>query len=274
MFLQLSGINAVAYYATSVSLMPKLSVVILAMACFSKRHNVLTEYGNQIFENELHYPPEQAGILAAASQICLALGSIVCSFSVDRFGRRKLMMLSASLMTICFACLAGLTSDPDNKASLKAAVFFIFFFYFVYTLGFLGIPFLYASEVAPVHLRAGVCGISTAASWLFNFLVVEVTPVAFNNIGGKYFIVFACINLVCVPIVYLFYPETAGRSLEEIDQVFVASKSVFDPVKIARRPPSDVVAPALDEQLKHTNEKNSDDREATAEKPSSDHARG
>lgn len=41
----------------------------------------------------------------------------------------------------------------------------------MYTLGYIGIPFLYASEVAPVQLRAAVCGISTAVSWLFNFLV-------------------------------------------------------------------------------------------------------
>lgn len=44
-------------------------------------------------------------------------------------------------------------------------------YYIVYTLGFIGIPFLYASEVAPVQLRAAVCGLSTAISWLFNYFV-------------------------------------------------------------------------------------------------------
>ena len=44
-------------------------------------------------------------------------------------------------------------------------------YYVVYTLGFIGIPFLYASEVAPAQLRAAICGLSTAISWLFNFLV-------------------------------------------------------------------------------------------------------
>lgn len=61
---------------------------------------------------------------------------------------------------------------------------------------------MYASEVAPVQLRAAVCGLSTAISWLFNFLVsdiidgtdslltvpevVEITPVGFADIGYKY----------------------------------------------------------------------------------------
>ena len=36
---------------------------------------------------------------------------------------------------------------------------------------------------------------------------------------------------------YLFYPETVGRSLEEIDEIFAASKSIFDPVRVAKRLP-------------------------------------
>lgn len=40
-----------------------------------------------------------------------------------------------------------------------------------------------------------------------------------------------------MPIVYFFYPETAGRSLEEIDEIFAASKTVFDPVRVAKTLP-------------------------------------
>ena len=93
------------------------------------------------------------------------------------------MLFSSSSMSVCMACLTGLVSNPNNSVALKAAVFFLFLYYVVYTIGFLGIPFLYASEIAPVHLRAAVCGISTAVSWLFNFLVAEITPVAFTDIG-------------------------------------------------------------------------------------------
>lgn len=40
-----------------------------------------------------------------------------------------------------------------------------------------------------------------------------------------------------VPIVYFFFPETAGRSLEEIDAIFTNSKSIFDTVRVARNMP-------------------------------------
>ena len=124
-----------------------------------------------------------------------------------------------------------------TKGCLNASVFFLYLYYFVYCLGFLGLPFLYASEIAPVHLRAATCGVSTAVSWLFNFLVVEITPIAFTSIGYKYFIVYAAINASCIPVVYFFYPETSGRSLEEIDEIFAASNNIFDPVKVAKRLP-------------------------------------
>lgn len=199
--------------------------------------NSVTSYANVIFEEQLRFTTKIAAILGASSQVVIILGSLIGSLTVDRFGRRRLMLTSAASMSVCQVCLTGLTSQPDNSAALKAAVFFIFFYYFVYSQGFLGVPFLYASEIAPVHLRAATCGVSTAVSWLFNFLVVEVTPIAFNNIGYRYFIVYAVVNAVCVAVVYFFYPETAGRTLEEIDEIFAKSNGVFDPVKVAKSLP-------------------------------------
>jgi hypothetical protein len=144
--------------------------------------------------------------------------------------------------------MAGLTSNPDNKIALKAAVFFSFLYLFVYVLGFLGIPFLYASEIAPTHLRAAVCGLSTAVSWLFNFLVAEVTPVAFNDIGWRYFLVYFCLNAAFVPTIYFFFPETSQRSLEEIDQIFESSTSIFDTVSVAQKLPKRHLAEFLHEE--------------------------
>lgn len=64
-----------------------------------------------------------------------------------------------------------------------------------------------------------------------------VTPVALNTIGWQYYIVYAVIA-ACVPIsVFFFFPETMGRSLEEIELVFKESPSVFATVKFAKTRP-------------------------------------
>lgn len=63
---------------------------------------------------------------------------------------------------------------------------------------FLGLTFLYASEVAPLSVRVPITSISTGTAWLFNFMVAEVTPVGFANIGSKFYIVWAVLNLALI----------------------------------------------------------------------------
>lgn len=46
-------------------------------------------------------------------------------------------------------------------------------------------------------------------------------------------------------------PETAGRSLEEIDEIFTASKSILDPVRIAKTLPKQNLSTFLQEEAKH-----------------------
>jgi hypothetical protein len=79
---------------------------------------------------------------------------------------------------------------------------------------------LYPAEIVPLRIRAPANGLSTSANWAFNFMVVMITPVSFSSIGYKTYIIFAVINAFIFPVVYFFYPETAYRSLEEIDTIF------------------------------------------------------
>ena len=60
----------------------------------------------------------EAGAFAAASNSCFIIGGIICSWTVDRFGRRPLMMFSAGGMSICFAFVTGLVSNADNSGAL------------------------------------------------------------------------------------------------------------------------------------------------------------
>jgi len=96
---------------------------------------------------------------------------------------------------------------------------------------------LYPAEIVGLQIRAPATGISTAGNWVFNFMVVMITPIAFSSIQYKTYIIFAVINAFIIPCVYFFYPETAGRSLEEMDDIFAESKSPFDVVRIANTMP-------------------------------------
>lgn len=194
-------------------------------------------YATTIFEQYLGLTSVQSRILAAAMTLTQVLGGFLAFFTIDRLGRRILMQYSAAGMSISMAILAGTTSVTNNTGALVCAVIFLFVFEFIFTVGYSGLTFLYATEVAPLQLRAAISAVATAAVWTFNFLVAEVTPVGFDTISNRYYIVFAVINAAIVPAVYFFFPETNGRTLEEIDEIFLQSGSVLDPPRVARRLP-------------------------------------
>ena len=199
--------------------------------------NLISMYATTIFEQNLGMSPVKARILAASMCLMQPFGGYLAFFTIDRLGRRPLMLWSAAGMGICMAILAGTTSTAHNTGALVVAVIFLFVFQFIFTVGYAGLTFLYATEVAPLQLRAAISAVSTAAVWVFNFLLAEVTPIGFNTISYRYYIVFAVLNAAIVPTVYFFFPETSGRSLEEIDEIFMRSKSIWDPPKIARTLP-------------------------------------
>ena len=58
---------------------------------------------------------------------------------------------------------------------------------------------------------------------------------------------YTVLNATFVPIIYWFFPETAGRELEELDAIFAQSKSIFDTVSVANRMPRMHLADAVDE---------------------------
>jgi len=62
--------------------------------------------------------------------------------------------------------------------------------------------------------------------FLFIFFIVEITPVAIDALTYKFYIIFAIVNALTVPLLYFFFPETANLSLEEIDCLFVDGKVI------------------------------------------------
>ena len=69
-------------------------------------------------------------------------------------------------------------------------------------------------------MRTKGAALGTATNWIFNFMVVEITPIGVQNLQWKFYIIWTLLNASFVPIMYFLYPETAGRSLEDIDDYY------------------------------------------------------
>ena len=198
---------------------------------------VITFYSTTIFQNTLGYSGTIARVISGCLQIWQFVAAGLAILLVDRVGRRKLLLAGAIGMTVATTALAGLESDLSNKSAASASIFFYFVALFFFPIGLFLIPFMYAAEIAPLRIRAKVTAMSASSNWLFNFLIAEVTPIGFATITWKYYLIYACINAFAIIVYYLFYPETQGRTLEEIDDIFIQSHSIFDPVKIAKNLP-------------------------------------
>lgn len=199
--------------------------------------NIITFYSDTIFESDLGYSGTLSRIITGCLQIWQFLAAGLAVLLIDRVGRRPLLIAAAAGMTVAQVCLAGLSSDLENKSAAGASLLFYFMALFCYPIGLFLVPFMYAAEIAPLCTRAKVTAMSAASNWLFNFVLAEVSPVGFATIKWRYYLVYACISAFACVCFYLVCPETKGRTLEEIDDIFVQSKSVFDTVRIAQEMP-------------------------------------
>jgi len=147
------------------------------------------------------------------------------------------MLFGAAGQAATMAVLAGCTSHLSYATGVGAATM-LFLFNSFFAVGWLGMTWLYPAEITPLGIRAPANAISTTANWIFNFVIVMITPPAFATIGYQTYIIFAVINGALIfPVVYFFYPETAYRSLEEMDEIFHKSTGWFDVVKVANELP-------------------------------------
>ncbi|KAG7087306.1 hypothetical protein E1B28_013284 [Marasmius oreades] len=198
--------------------------------------NLITYYATLLFER-LGLSDVKSRIVAACNGTEYFLASLIAIFIIDRIGRRKLMLFGAIGQCLTMVLLAILGSLPksNNGAQIVSAVL-LFVFNSFFAVGWLGMTWLYPAEIVGLRMRGPANALSTASNWTFNFMVVMITGPAFENIDYGTYIIFAALNALIVPVVYFFFPETAGRSLEDMDVIFaLAHNEGASPVKVSLR---------------------------------------
>lgn len=112
----------------------------------------------------------------------------------------------------------------DNGAHIPGivATVFISLYFCAFGIGWVGIPWLYPAEVNSLAMRTKGAALATACDWLFNYIVVQTTPIGIHYLKWGLYMVYAILNASFVPLVYFLVVETAGKSLEEIDRWFAA----------------------------------------------------
>ena len=122
-------------------------------------------------------------------------------------------------------------SDHDSATKAIIVCSYLFVCSFAITMG--PVSWTYPSEIFPMKVRAKAVALSTSANWVFNFALAWAVPPGLSNIAYKTYFVFGTFNFAAFVHVFFCFPETKGRTLEEIEEVF-AQGHVFTAWNIKR----------------------------------------
>ncbi|OJJ37964.1 hypothetical protein ASPWEDRAFT_153987 [Aspergillus wentii DTO 134E9] len=193
-FQQFSGINAFVYYAPT-------------------------------FFGALGQSDETSLILSGMVNICQLVAGIPIVFYLDRVGRRPLAIIGGVAMAVPHLIMAGLMgkfsdSWPSHQGVGWFCVALIYIYVLAYAASYGPLPWVLPSEVFPSSKRAKGVGAATAVIWISNFIIGFVVPEMIISIGWGTFLFFGLFCVAAAVFSFIFVPETSGKSLEQIADVF------------------------------------------------------
>ncbi|KAI9682660.1 MAG: hypothetical protein M1829_006647 [Trizodia sp. TS-e1964] len=185
--------------------------------------NVIAYYSSEIF---LQAKFSEISALSASLGFGIInfLFAIPAVHTIDTFGRRNLLLTTFPLMGL-FLFFTGFSfwipDETHHTARVACIAAGIYLFGIVYSPGAGPVPFTYSAEAYPLYVRAYGMSLATATTWFFNFVLSITWPSllhVFQPQGA--FGWYGAWNFIGFFLVLFFLPETKGKTLEELDQVF------------------------------------------------------
>lgn len=224
--LKISGMRKRVYIAAMIGLFTQWS------------GNTLLSYYLSDILNMMGWTSVHAKTRINVSQNCWGLiNGTIASLIVTRFPRRRMFLISLGGMLLVYIglttsieqfILAKAQGKTDRLASILA-LFFIFAHSPMYNIGNNALTYTYLVELFPFAERAHGISVEQFFGRIAGFFSTSVNPIALKAITWKYFAVYVGWIAVEATCVYFFYPETHGRTLEELSFLF-EDKSLADNV--------------------------------------------
>lgn len=206
-----------------------LIIISILMAAFQQLTgiNVVLYYAPKIFQNtgtRLDVSLMQTVLVGAVNLIF----TIIAIFTVDRLGRKPLLLIGGSIMGLSMAAI-GFTFNAERMGIM--ALIFILVFIAGFAMSWGPVMWVVLSEIFPNSIR-GAMSIATATVWITDTIISWSFPVLDDNSwliekfhhGFAYWL-YAVICLAAVVFVWRLVPETKGKTLEQIEKLWKKSSS-------------------------------------------------
>jgi len=187
----------------------------------------------------IYYAPtifQYAGFTSNKAAIFATLGvgvvnvamTIVAIWLVDRVGRKPLLFVGMTGMTISLAVLGLAFKMSVMSETLKiVAMLSVIVYIASFAIGLGPIFWLMISEIYPLKIRGRAMSIATVTNWGFNMIIAATFLTLINKLGkANTFWLFALLSVGGIAFCYFFVPETKGHSLEKIEQHLRHNKSL------------------------------------------------
>ena len=151
--------------------------------------------------------------------VMLVLAGITGVLTVDRVGRRRLLLWTLPASGAAMALVAVAFLLPGSAGQRWTAVLALFAYIFFNGAGMQTAVWLIAPEVLPLSVRGPSTSMATASVWGFDLLIALTALTASQTFGlTATLLLYAVMNALCWIFVRRRVPETGGRSLEDIEQ--------------------------------------------------------
>ncbi|TVY45738.1 Lactose permease [Lachnellula subtilissima] len=151
------------------------------------------------------------------------------AFLVDRLGRRTLWLTSfigMILANVPLTISSAMYAEHGSKAAAYTVVVFLFLYNAAFNIACNPLLYCYATEILPFGIRARGLALQIAVSQAALTVNQYVNPIALDNIGFYYYIFYLGMLVLGTIIIYFFFPETKGYSLEELSHLFEDSAHI------------------------------------------------
>lgn len=149
--------------------------------------------------------------------VVLVLSTLLSMWLIDKVGRRTLLLVGSTCMTILLAAVGVLFRHPAQHSAVLVAL--VLAYVAVFAVSFGTVAYVVIAEIFPTHVRGLAASIATFALWGGDFAVSQLFPVLTAHIGSSAtFLIFAAVSLVALVFTVTLVPETKGKSLEEVER--------------------------------------------------------